>query len=138
MTPWITEPIPFNIGQGAASAAGAETETTDALSACGYVNSYAGTDVCQTFDGTSVWSDIATATACSGTAGGRDNICVGSDGANVYTDLTQKLVSDSWSSIATYPVSLGYQMSDGLYSNDDIIVAGGTDEATGADTDRTS
>ncbi len=115
-----------------------ETETSNALSACGYVNSYAGTNVCQTFDGTSVWSDIATATACSGSAGGRDNICVGSDGANVYTDLTQKLVSGSWSSIATYPVSLGYQMSDGLYSNDDIIVAGGADEATGNDTDRTS
>jgi len=63
---------------------------------------------------------------------------VGSDGANVFTNLTQKLVSGSWSSIQNYPVSLGYQMSDGLYSNDDIIVAGGIDEATGQSTDRTS
>jgi len=119
---------------------GAETETTNALSACGYTtaDTYAGTDVCQTFDGVDTWSSIATATACSATAGGRDNIICGSVASNDYTNYTQKLVSGSWSSLQNYPIEVGAQMSDGLYSNDDIIVAGGVDESTGASTDRTS
>jgi len=118
----------------------AETETTDALRGCGFTtaDSYAGTDTCDQYNGTDTWVSIATATACSATAGGRDSVICGGDGVNVYTNLTQKLVSGSWGSIATYPVSLGYHFSDGLYSNNDIIVAGGIDQAADASTDRTS